>query len=334
MPRRIILLGVILLASIPATAHHGRGIFDLQRTITIDGVVTEFSWKNPHVYLFVETQNTAGETSVWSIEIGSATSMRKRGWSSDTFEPGDSVVVEAHPARNPERTMALVYSVEKAGITRLGRGDTDDALSVVDESAPRATGHTGTWIVLRSHFGEFFAVPHEWALTYRGRDSLSSYDEVTMNPQVQCMSRTAPWFMISGVQKIDVEEDFVSIHSEYESIKRTVRMDVANHDGAEVSPQGHSIGWWEGDVLVVDTTHFADHRTGNARGVPSGAQKHLVERFELDPERSSMSYRFVLEDPEYLAAPISGAVQSAFRPDVEFTPIACDPDSASRFIEQ
>ncbi len=109
-------------------------------------------------------------------------------------------------------------------------------------------------------------------------------------------------------------------------------MDVASHDGAAVMYQGHSIGWWEGDVLVVDTTHFSDHRNGNARGIPSGSQKHLVERFELNPDRTSLTYRFELEDPEYLAAPVTGELVSTYRPDIEFTPVPCDVENAHRFV--
>ena len=82
---------------------------------------------------------------------------------------------------------------------------------------------------------------------------------------------------------------------------------------------------------MVDTTHFADHRSGNARGIRSGSQKHLVERFELNPDRTNLTYRFELEDPEYLAAPITGELQAAYRPDLDFVPVTCSPEAARRF---
>ena len=43
---------------------------------------------------------------------------------------------------------------------------------------------------------------------------------------------------------------------------------------------GHSIGTLEGNVLIVDTRNFEDHRSPYQTGVPSGAQKHVVERYE------------------------------------------------------
>jgi hypothetical protein len=64
-----------------------------------------------------------------------------------------------------------------------------------------------------------------------------------------------------------------------------------------------------------------------------GQKKHLVESFELNPDRTSLTYRFELEDPEYLTAPVIGQLQLAHRPDLDFTPVACDLENARRFLE-
>ena len=72
---------------------------------------------------------------------------------------------------------------------------------------------------------------------------------------------------------------------------------------------------------------------GNARGVSSGSQKHLVERFELNPDGTGLTYRFELEDPEYLSALVTGELQSAYRPDLGFEPIDCNLEIARRFLE-
>ena len=44
------LAAVVLLSAVAAEGHHSRTIYDTQRSITIDGVVTVFEWANPHVY--------------------------------------------------------------------------------------------------------------------------------------------------------------------------------------------------------------------------------------------------------------------------------------------
>ncbi len=314
--------------TLPVAAHHSRAIYDRARLVTIEGVVTEYEWANPHVYLYVETQTDSGDAVVWALESEVTTIMRRRGWSRDTFVPGDRVTVQGNPARDSTRRMALVASVAKAGVTSFGN-DFDGS-----ESSPvKADGLSGIWEVPFTPFVGQFSDPSSWPLTAKGAEAVETYDDRTMNPQIQCTARTAPWLMIfTGVHKIEIGDSLISIRTEYDTVERTVDMDLASHDGAAVTHQGHSIGRWEDEVLVVDTTHFAAHRSGSARGVQSGLQKHLVERFELNPDGTSLTYRFELEDSEYLAAPVTGELQSAHRPDLEFVPIACDLENARRFV--
>jgi hypothetical protein len=63
--------------------------------------------------------------------------------------------------------------------------------------------------------------------------------------------------------------------------ERIVHLDQTTHTGAAFTNDGHSIGRWDNGTLVVDTRNFSDHPFGNRGGVPSGAEKHLVEYFEL-----------------------------------------------------
>ena len=328
------LAAALLLMALPAATHHSRTIFDQDRIITIEGVVTKYEWANPHVYLYVEAETEAGDAVVWALESGVTTLVRRQGWSSNSFVPGDRVIVQANPPRDSRRNTALVVSVQKAGVTlsvrsaRIAPAPDEHELSPV-----KADGLSGTWEVPSSRFVAHFSVPSSWSLTTKGAEAVEIYDDRTMNPQIQCTARTAPWLMIfSGVHKIEIGDTLISIRTEYDTVERTVHMDLASHDGAAITHQGHSIGWWEDEVLVVDTTHFSDHRSGNARGVQSGSQKHLVERFELNPDRTSLTYRFELEDPEYLAAPVTGELTSAHRPDLEFAPIACDLENAARYV--
>jgi hypothetical protein len=47
-----------------------------------------------------------------------------------------------------------------------------------------------------------------------------------------------------------------------------------------------------------------------------------------------MGYSFTLEDPEYLARPVSGGGQMSYRPDLELDAIECDRESAQRFLRE
>ena len=46
----------LFLIALPVAAHHSRAMYDRERTITIEGVVTKYEWTNPHVYLYVEAR--------------------------------------------------------------------------------------------------------------------------------------------------------------------------------------------------------------------------------------------------------------------------------------
>ena len=106
-------------------------------------------------------------------------------------------------------------------------------------------------------------------------------------------------------------------------------MDGREHpQSGERTIQGHSIGSWEGEVLVVDTTLFSDSRTGNLNGVPGGSQKHVVERYQLSEDRTQLLLEFVVEDPEYMVEPMIGRVAWDYAPDREIMPFGCDPENA------
>ena len=82
-------------------------------------------------------------------------------------------------------------------------------------------------------------------------------------------------------------------------------MDGRGHpDPGERFAMGHSIGWWQDDTLVVDTANFEDHRSPYQIGVPSGGQKHVIERYRLALDGTYMDAMYILEDPEYLARPL------------------------------
>ena len=249
--------------------------------------------------------------------------------------PGDHVVVDAHPLRAAGATIADTISIRKADVTLVDNGVTPAALARSESDAVETDSLAGVWYVPQNPANRKFAAypTSPWSLTAKGAEALAAYDDRTMNPQNQCGARTAPWLMTWGIYSIEVGDNSISLRTEYDTVERTVHMDVSSHDGAEPSNHGHSIGHWEGSTLVVDTARFADNRTGNARGIPSGPNKHLIERFDLNSDGTGLIYRFNLEDPEYLSAPAIGELQASYRPDLGFEPIKCDLGVATRFLE-
>ena len=176
-------------------------------------------------------------------------------------------------------------------------------------------------------------------LTEKGAAAQAAYDPLSPeNPEAQCIGRPMPGALLSTnlyPLQFEFDEDGqrIFIRSEFFDEERVVYMDGRPHpENGERTHSGHSIGRWEGDTLVVDTRLFADHRSPYQIGVPSGAQKHVVERYTLIADGTRVLAEFMLEDPEYLVEPITHSRELIYTPDVEMFQFNCDPAVTRRFV--
>ena len=107
--------------------------------------------------------------------------------------------------------------------------------------------------------------------------------------------------LYNNMKRIVQTDDTVMILVEMVHDARIVRMN-AEHNPPEIrSWLGDSVGHWEGDTLVVDTTNFTDNPSlgGASRNL------HVVERFSrLDAD--TLLYGFTVDDPTVWTAPWSG----------------------------
>lgn len=83
-----------------AYAHHSVAMFDLTREEKIRGVVREFQWTNPHVWLQVIVTNSDGTMTEQGFEAGSPNTMIRDGWRKDSFKPGERITVYYGPRRD------------------------------------------------------------------------------------------------------------------------------------------------------------------------------------------------------------------------------------------
>ena len=90
------------LTGAPADAHHASAPFyDNTKSVTAEGVVTRFLFRNPHSFLFLDGEDENGETIAWEVEMGTAVSMSRRGWTPQTIQVGDRIRVVGQPSRAP-----------------------------------------------------------------------------------------------------------------------------------------------------------------------------------------------------------------------------------------
>ena len=321
-----------------AMAHHSPSAYDLKKVVTITGAVTRYQWANPHVYIYIEQTTDTGEKVEWEIEGAPPSIMRRVGLGRDSLKIGDVLSVKGYPAKNPQNKDLFPYLVQRGDQTLLSLADFTKLGAPAD--AGKAAGIDGQWsmAVNPRAFGAS-ASPPASKLTPKGADALKHFDEKTA-PTSNCIPSPAPSALITpDLVRITVGDGVITIETEAEGSRRTVYMNERSHENARPSIQGHSIGRWEGQTLVVDTTHFAYHGSGNGggngigAGLPSSTQKHLIERFTLSADGKSVAYEFEATDPEYLLEPRKGTVQLGYNPRAKFEREKCEIEVARRFIK-
>jgi hypothetical protein len=92
--------GLALGAASRAGAHHSHAMFDMAKELAITGTVTSVSYRNPHVFLYLDVKNDTGETASWSVEMSNISNMQSRGIYLSTFKPGDVITVRINPLRD------------------------------------------------------------------------------------------------------------------------------------------------------------------------------------------------------------------------------------------
>ena len=105
------------------SAHHSRaGIYETNdKVITMEGVVAEWQWRNPHVFLVVDTTKPDGSKVQWTGELSSVNSMTSEGMSRTTLKPGDKITFSVVPARSGAPQGLLVKVIMADGKVPLDR---------------------------------------------------------------------------------------------------------------------------------------------------------------------------------------------------------------------
>ena len=104
--------GVMQLRS--AHAHHGVSAYDMNTVLTLEGVVEEWGWQQPHTSLMLRiNRNDAAE--VWEIEGAPPRWMDGQGWTPESLLAGEAVTITYHPVRGAGSGYAgILMEVERA----------------------------------------------------------------------------------------------------------------------------------------------------------------------------------------------------------------------------
>lgn len=105
---RWVVAAALALSCTVAGAHHSFAMFDLGKDVTVEAVIKEVQFTNPHVWLQILVTDEKGTVTEWSIESGAPGMMLRNGWKPSTLKPGDKVTLTMHPLRNGNPGGSLV----------------------------------------------------------------------------------------------------------------------------------------------------------------------------------------------------------------------------------
>ncbi len=321
-----------------SVAHHGFGLFDRSKDAVITGTIKSIDFVNPHSYLYLEADTEDGGTIAMRCEMRAATLMRRSGWSKEMFIPEARATIYGFMHRDDPASCYL-EEITIGDAVELNRNDQLEFSAVDASNRPLRllSGEpyiAGDWaqeqyvIAVPPSGRSVGLVPKSmkdgieagtlspddipsagWnakpvTLTARGQAEYEAFEmwNPLDNPRLRCepTSIILDWVHDGPVNRIVQEDDRIVINYGLVSYQRVIHLNMDAHPAdIQLSPAGHSIGRWEGDVLVVDTIGFQPGVI--VPPLRHSEQLHVVERFWLDPENMTLNRSYVATDPVYFS---------------------------------
>ena len=105
-------VGVAMCAG-TAAGHPYAATYFADRSVTIEGVVAVFMYRNPHTILQVLTRESDGTSHRWACEWAGTLKLGTYGITGRTVKPGDKVIVTGYPGRNADDHRLLVTKIRR-----------------------------------------------------------------------------------------------------------------------------------------------------------------------------------------------------------------------------
>src|SRR5215813_1445732 len=121
-----------LLCALPVLAHHSFAAeFDSSKTVTLKGVVSKVEWINPHIFVYVDVKDDAGQTTTWALQSLPPLFFRGSGLTKDVLLTNkQQVTVTANPAKDGTQAYGFMtkLSYPDGHVFSMSPRDADPAL--------------------------------------------------------------------------------------------------------------------------------------------------------------------------------------------------------------
>ncbi len=318
-----------------AEAHHSyAAFFEVDQRIQLEGVVDQFLAQNPHGYIVFNVVNEDGDTEQWRAEMpGWVGLSRGRGWTAEDLEPGDPITIVGAPASTGDATLIRADDIVMPDgwtrhlfndpVTGRRRDPTPPPGVIVDGSSspqpyyppPRTDGDWAGFDVVWGPNSGTSDDPRDIAapgvryddaiLTEAARRALADRDQAD-DPSLRCIKPTLLISMISpNPIRFSRDGEHIKVEAERWDTVRTIYMDDRGPPaGTPHTINGFSVGRFEGEELVIDTTRITAGWQLPGRGPPHSDALQVTERYRV-AEDGRLEVTYTIEDPATLTVPLS-----------------------------
>lgn len=345
---RVLVVIASMIAWRTGASHHSVAAeFDTSLQGELSGEITQVWFTNPHIRYRLTVRNADGSAEDWELQAGNVTSLRRRDWFEDTLKVGDRITVSGDLGRAGAKKVRIRDIVMADG-RRLSpnASNVQGERNAVNATAGKNYGYasgtsrypidmTGPW---RNDYRWTVTVndlePKPTPFTAEGRRIFDA-TEAWHDYALRCMAMGLPRVFGSpyNVDVVDAGSHYLMVYIEHNTPRRIWMDGRSAPPDTPATPMGFSVGRWEGDVLVVETTHLSPGWLDGS-GLPmSGDGTRIVERYVFSDDRLTIDRTMTIHDP-YYTVPLVRRRASARGDDIDLTEQApCDPDSHYRDLE-
>ncbi|HEX5419404.1 MAG TPA: DUF6152 family protein [Gammaproteobacteria bacterium] len=343
--------GVAALACIgfvqAALAHHSVAAeFDTSKQGELQGVISHVWFANPHVRYQLTVTKPDGTTENWELQGGNVTNLQRQDWTASTIVVGDAVKAFGDFGRDHTRKLRIIRLTTSSGRVLPPPDRPRRNLNAVNAEATKQYGYGS----VRTHYAIDITGPwrndYKWHVTVNDLDpkptpftaegeKLFAATKPWQDYSLRCVAPGLPRIFGApyNMSIIDAGPYYLMLFVEHNTPRRVWMDGRAASADTPATPMGFSVGHWEGDVLVVETTHLSPGWLDGS-GLPmSGTGTRIVERYAPSKDGLTMDRTMTIYDP-YYTQPLVRHRASARDDNVNLTEQApCDPDSYYRDLE-
>jgi len=351
-----VLTAASLYAQLPVAAR-----YDAAREIELQGVVTRIEWVNPRAFAFLDTSS-----GNWALEIGNPLELEAAGWNRNRLHAGDALSVRANPAHGQNKIALATSVVLTATKERLFLIIKPRVAVAANPPAPRwpdghvrlgpAPGQKGYWgtasafslveksttpirmdaagLLKNLSDADRVAPFQPWAKAiyeYRQRNLLRD------DPAARCLPPGGPrqFQTPNGFQFVEQRElgRILVLLGGGNRNWRAIYTDgrpLAPADEVVAGYYGTSVGKWEGDTLVVESTGYNENFWFSNGGLPHTEALRLTERFTRT-NLNTLRYEVTVNDPRAYTRPWTGGWNIQWVAGKEIQEFFCEENAESTF---